>query len=394
MLASYVEWQLYWAGCDRSSGALVTRRKAPSPSEYRSRRAPEIDRRQLALDIADALRPQEPLPCIDLRSYSVRWLEERKRRVITWANDEAVLRLHVLPLLGSLPLDQIRPRHLVELFEQLREKAVARKYADGTAHKLSARSLYNVYGTVQSLFRDARIEDLLLDSPCILTKYQLGEKVDANPEWRASAIYTRAELLLLLTDARVPEDRRVLYGLEGVGGLRHGEAAGLRFRHLLPGEPLGMLVVARSYDRSQTKTATTRYMPIHGSLARLLDPWKAEGWERMMGRAPTGDDLVVPLEPTSRRGAVMRKKENSWRRIKNDLAALGLRHRRGHDLRRTMISLSRSDGADRDILRRCTHKPPREVLEGYTTYEWDVLCREVSKLQINLEVSDAKPECP
>jgi hypothetical protein len=51
-----------------------------------------------------------------------------------------------------------------------------------------------------------------------------------------------------------------------------------------------------------------------------------------------------------------------------------------HDLRHTFISLLRSDGATKDILGRITHSPSREVLDGYTSYEWEVLCREVLKL--------------
>lgn len=37
-----------------------------------------------------------------------------------------------------------------------------------------------------------------------------------------------------------------------------------------------------------------------------------------------------------------------------------------------------------DILRRATHKPPTEVIEGYPTYEWEVVCREALKLKIEL----------
>ena len=35
------------------------------------------------------------------------------------------------------------------------------------------------------------------------------------------------------------------------------------------------------------------------------------------------------------------------------------------------------------IIRRVTHKPPPEVIEGYTTFEWEVLCREVMKLKLH-----------
>ncbi len=105
----------------------------------------------------------------------------------------------------------------------------------------------------------------------------------------------------------------------------------------------------------------------------------------MMGRDPKPDDLVLPLPPV----AAARTKLGPWRRkewvhthFALDLATLGLRHRRGHDLRRTFISLARSAGAQVDILRRATHKPSREVIEAHSTFEWPVLCREVAKLVI------------
>jgi len=328
------------------------------------------------LMVAGDMRP------VTVEQFSKRWVKDREENVGTWENDEAAMRLHVLPSIGQLRLDEVRPLHLTQLVKDLRKKNVERKFADGKVRKLSPKSIHNIYGTVSAFFRDARLEDLIVTSPCILTKHQLGAKVDSNPEWRPTAIYTRAELERLISDEAVPMDRRLLYALEGVGALRHGEAAGLRFRHILPGEPLDMLAISTSYGKGRTKTSVARFMPIHPTLAAMLAEWKLHGWAEMMGRKPADDDLVVPLEPTSRRPGQMRKKENSWRRLTNDLLALGMRHRRGHDLRRTMISLARTDGARSDILRRGTHKPPKEVIEGYTTFEWDVLCREVAKLKI------------
>ena len=43
--------------------------------------------------------------------------------------------------------------------------------------------------------------------------------------------------------------------------------------------------------------------------------------------------------------------------VSGDLGLLGFRHRRGHDLRCTMVSLTREDGARKDILELCTHNP-------------------------------------
>lgn len=313
-----------------------------------------------------------PLTC---RRWYAAWIKEREAQISTWANDEYVMRLHVLPFIGELRVDAVRPKHLVQLFRGLRRS-------------LAPKSVYNAYSTVSSFFRDACLADLLPRhaSPCILTKHQLGLKQDKDPEWRPKAVFSRGELETLITDERIPMDRRILYALEGVAGLRHGEAAGLHFRNcpVQPETPpLGMLFVAFSYERPFPKGGVTRPVPIHPTLAAMLAEWKLHGWAQMMGRQPTPDDHLLPLPPwaKSKRGRV-RRRNYSHDRFEEDLLLLGMRHRRGHDLRRTMISLSRSDGADVAILKRATHKPPVEVIEGYTTYEWDVLCREVSKLKI------------
>lgn len=50
----------------------------------------------------------------------------------------------------------------------------------------------------------------------------------------STAVYTRDEVEMLISDERITTDRRVLYALEGLAALRHGEAAGLRWRHYDP----------------------------------------------------------------------------------------------------------------------------------------------------------------
>jgi hypothetical protein len=47
---------------------------------------------------------------------------------------------------------------------------------------------------------------------------------------RATAIFTRPEVEQLISDVRILEDRRVLYALKGIAGLRHTEGATLRWR--------------------------------------------------------------------------------------------------------------------------------------------------------------------
>jgi integrase len=147
----------------------------------------------------------------------------------------------------------------------------------------------------------------------------------------------------------------MMYALMGLAGLRHGEIAGLRWRNYDPTrEPLGKLVVARSSDHATTKSKRPREVPVHATLAKLLTEWKAKGCTEILGRAPEPDDLLVPSRERD-----MRSRHHMRDKLLEDLERLGLRARRGHDLRRTFITLARADGARADLLEMITHAPWR-----------------------------------
>ncbi len=317
---------------------------------------------------------------VTVAAFAKTWLERRRSEVITWKNDESALRLRVLKAIGHMRLDEVRPRHLITMVNEWKRT-------------LAPRTIYSDYSVVSALFRDACLDDLLTSTPCMLKKRQLGPKVDKDPEWRSKAQFTTTEVRRLISDDRIPMDRRVFYALEALAGLRLGEVSGLLWRNcgVQPEHPpLGMVLVAFSYGRPFPKGNVCRPVPIHPTLATMLAEWKLHGWAQLMGRQPTPDDLVVPRVPgTSSRFGPWRRKGYVYDHFENDLKMMGLRHRRSHDLRRTFISLARSAGAMTDILRRATHKPPTEVIEGYTTYEWEVVCREVLKLRIEQETGEA-----
>jgi integrase len=235
----------------------------------------------------------------------------------------------------------------------------------------------------------ARLPAALIDtSPCILGKNELGTISDKDTDWRSTAKFDRDEYESLISDVRVPQDRRVLYGLLGLGMLRHGEAAGLRWKNVqVEHRPLGRLVIATSYNLGRTKTRRDRWMPIHPALAALLAEWKLSGWVREFGRLPGPDDLVVPhTQPTNRGPRVqfggMRSDHDSYKRLRLDCTALVLRHRRIHDLRRTGITLAREDGAQKDTLRASTHGGAMDIMDVYTSMGWPALCAEVAKILV------------
>ena len=167
--------------------------------------------------------------------------------------------------------------------------------------------------------RDAKISELVDSNPCELSKDHLPKAEDKDPEWRVTAKLTRGELEMLISDERIPQDRQVLYALGGIGGLRHGEAAVLCWRHYDADE--ARLTIATSYDHGKTKTGCPRFMPVHPTLAAVLAEWKLSAWPAMFGRLPGPDDLVVPLTavPGARgrrnpRIGGMRNKNDTWKR--------------------------------------------------------------------------------
>lgn len=322
--------------------------------------------------IRDRIAAGEAMGVADLGPVTVsrfaeQWVTQREQAgVRSWKSDATHLRTHVLPLLGPYRLEDVRPRHLADLLATMRREGSA------------PRSVRNVYSTCRSMFRDAVFADLIPHTPATLTRQHIGPIRDRDSEWRESALFTRAEVEGLISDDRIPEARRFLWALFALTGMRHGEVAGLRFRHLdMEAKPLGRILVATSYDSGRTKTGAERRVPIHPVLASMLAEWRLHHWSALYGHQPCCDDLVVP----SLRGK-MRHTSNTLRFLHLDLATLGMRQRRVHDFRRTYITLAQEHGALPEVLKLATHAKPSDVFNLYTSVSWERLCGEVAKLQV------------
>jgi len=368
----YTRGSKLWIGFMNSQGKQVCRSTGLAVGKERQAEAllAEIERL-----VATGQDYETPLGPCTVQGYGEAWIKMRQGNVRTVDDEATRLRRHVFPHLspplGKMNLEDVRPRHMRDLVLQLRREG-----------NLSPRSIRNVWGVCVTMFGDAVVDELISANPCRLKKGILPPNEDKDPEWRATAVYSRDELRALVTDDRIVPDRRMVYALKGLTGMRHGEMAALRWQHYDPTtEPLGRLLVANTYRRRGTKSRVTRRVPVHPTLARLLDAWREFGWQDLYGRAPAADDLIVPTRNQS-----MRDPSTAQVQLLEDIDRLGLRRRRGHDLRRTFLSLAQIDGARREVLKLVTHGQKGDILDGYTTFPWATMCAEVAKLKLSIEL--------
>lgn len=321
---------------------------------------------------------------LTLAKYAGRWVADRIARGVSSAKDDRTrLERHVLPVLGDMPLRDVGPEHLRELFRDLQRG------------RLAPKTVLNVYATIRTLFDDALAARLITATPAILKRRrgELPEKADRDPSWRVSAVFRRDEVARLLTDPRIPSDRRMIYALAFLTGMRAGELVARTWEEYdAEAAPLGVIHVlsawrSKTKQRSATKTKRVRHVPVHPALAAMLADWKLSGWARTYGRKPAPTDYIVP----SRERMKPRTNSQMWERFKADCERIGLRPRRVHDARRTFISLAQADGADRDLLRWVTHGAPSDILGDYTTLPWESLCREVSKFRLRSATETKNP---
>jgi hypothetical protein len=145
-----------------------------------------------------------------LRRWAELWSNtERDRGVRDWKRNKAWLVELVLPDLGDLLVREIRTPHIVSLFTRLRTTASA-----ATGKPRAPRTMHNIHQVAHRCLADAVLAGHLDHAPESLDERHLGRKLDADPEWRATALFTRDEVQTLISSPRIPWDRRVAYALE------------------------------------------------------------------------------------------------------------------------------------------------------------------------------------
>jgi integrase len=308
------------------------------------------------------------------------WIAHREQSgVRSVKNERQRLRDHVLPVLGDKLLTEVTRKDVCELIQNLQ-----RQPSKKSRKMLAPRTVHRVYEDLRTMYAYAvEVDEIVPATPCTLkvARGELPKKKDRDPRWRAGAIYDRDEVELLISSDVVPWPRRVTYALMFLLGVRVGEAVGRRWRDYDTGaKPLKRMSIETQYDDEELKKENPRATPVHQVLEQILAHWRREGFPLFFGRAPTRDDFIVPKQ----RGKGCQSEKRVWHNLQKDLGALGLRRRRSHDMRRTLVTLARADGARDDLLKWVTHGPTESMMDLYTTPPWATLCAQIACLNIEL----------
>lgn len=325
--------------------------------------------------------------------YEDEWLPQRQRLMpFAWKTDASRLKHHFLPTFGGRCLADLgNDSGEVEVLDWLIGLREHRALRDGTI--LGSRTVLNTASIVRVFFEDAIERKRIRRNPAAIWRADrhLPTKQDKVAGWRAKAGFGIGEVVVLTTDPRVTEDRRVLYTIRFVGGgLRPSSEANLRWRDLdRTTQPLWRLTASTAFDsqakveKPTTKTGVDYVVPVHPVLQRALEAWWSEGWKRFIGRTPTPDDLIVP-----RQDATQRRVNVSLEQFYADLAALGLPRQRQYESRSTFRNLCLLAGASDFHVDLITHPSPRRASDFYTRLgmQWPAMCRAVE------HIPEAAPE--
>jgi len=269
---------------------------------------------------------------LTVAQFLERWLRDYgapNTRPKTYRRYAELLRLHVIPLIGSIPLNKLRPLH------------VQRVYARMIEQDLSARTALHCHRVLKGALVHAVRGQLLARNPADGVDPPKPDRHEINPPV--------PDAVLRIMDAAEQTSIGALVHTAVMTGLRQAELLGLRWQDLdldtgllrvkqtaqwLPGK--GFLFVPpktpksrRTVDLSPRTTARLRQQRQHQLEERLL-----------VGPVYQDRDLVFAtpvggaIDPSNLR--------RSWNRV---LARAGVGHVRFHDLRHAHATLLLQQGA-------------------------------------------------
>jgi integrase len=308
------------------------------------------------------------------------WLHEYKRpdlRPTTWDSYAYLVRVHLKPAIGHIPLKALRP------------EMVQRLYNEKRAEGLSSRTVRYIHAVLHGALKQAVRNNLLARNVTEATTRPKEEKKEIRPLSQEEA----RQFLSVVEGDRLSAAFLLALGT----GLRLGELLALRWDDL--DLKAGTLTVRRGlcrvYDQEDGERKTRlvfqepksarsrRTIPMPSNILAALKKHKIrQNEERLLVGAAYGDQGLVfctpigtPIDP-----------RNMARHFDGCLRKAGLPHVRFHDLRHTfatlMLELGQSPKTVQEIL---GHSTISITLDTYTHVGMDLKTQAMEKMNAALQ---------
>jgi integrase len=279
-------------------------------------------------------------------TYLDKWLDsvaQHRVRSTTFARYGQLVRMHVTPAIGALPLSKLTGQHLAEL------------YSNRLAAGQSARSVEQLHGVLHSALRQAVRWDLIARNPAD----QVSPPRPKRPEIHALT----GDQVRAMLEAATGDPLEALYVLAVTTGMRQGEMLGLTWSAVdLAG---GRLEVRASLVRRRAATwsledpksaKSRRRIRLSAAAVAALRAHRVRQAEArlLVGSDWQDNDLVFP----DAWGRPLDGAHVTGRDLRLLLERAGLPRIRFHDLRHTAATLLLASG---------THPKMVQELLGHST---------------------------
>ena len=259
---------------------------------------------------------------LEFAEFAAEWLARYPEGEKTWTRHESILRVHVLPRWGAVPLAEIAARDVrLWLMDAYRDRPATR---------------VKVYETMRTCL-NAALRDELIGRVPMPARRDIAEPGEgrAVPRARASLDFRQIVALADAAAETAPEGQAAQYRaavlLMGLAGLRMSEARGLRPADLerdaqgcvwasiaetVKGEGV------RLHAGAPKNATSRRTLPLPAMAGEAVAALAAQGTPRVLAR-PTGEPLA---------------QNTLYRRMISAAEGLGLGHVTPHDLRHSFIT--------------------------------------------------------
>jgi len=299
---------------------------------FKTKREAEAERaKQLAAMHTSAFVPPSDISTGEYLEY---WLDEYiakgNYKVRTIETYGSVVRQHLIPALGLIPLQELSERDIERYYSS--HRLGKERVSEGTLRQHHA-ILHKALGVATTSMK------LLPTNPT--------ERVEGKPKRKRNSkvprTWSEEEVTSILETAQVMGTRQAAFYLMAMEtGMRKGELCGLLWEDVVARFGLGEIVVRRQLVRSgknwalgSTKSGRERVLPISDELVDKLLAWRKEQ-EVLLSTDECYENNGLVF--TNRHGSPLLMNNIGQREFRCLLQAAGVRQLRFHDIRHTNAS--------------------------------------------------------